>query len=1059
MAPSTSALERTADSTIAVPIALQFSGDGEGVTIIDGGSAVRLFDSTANVLTVQDMTLQNGVADDGGAIRADHQVNAMTTTFSGNGATANGGAISAGSVISTGSTFRNNSPPRTGARSRRPQTPTSSIARSLATVRPRVVPSTCTASPTEPASLFSANRADWSGALDALTIEDTNSTYVDNHAAHDGGAARAGNATILNDTFVGNTADGGGSISLGYVRLTNSIVVNDEGPACSGQATDDGGGNLTTDESCGLPVGESDINTADLHMGALADNGGPTRTVALRPGSLAIDAGVDPCPDEDQRSVPRQNGTPCDSGAFESDAGPDTVAPVVMTAADTSVDATDANGAIATYDPATAVDDRDGPLPADCSPASGSQFAIGVTQVTCTATDSAGNTGFGWFWVTVTSTAVTYPLIVTKDGSGQGKVSDRFGPIDCGAVCSGNYEQGSSVHLMAVADPGSIFTGWGGDSGDCALFNGQTCVIDMNGAKSVTATFALITPVDPLNVTTDGTGTGTVDGTGIACGTVCSADYPDGTQLTLTATAGIDSTFDGWGGDCADRVSEPTCTLTMDGPRTVSATFSLITYPLIVTKDGSGQGKVSDRFGPIDCGAVCSGNYEQGSSVHLMAVADPGSIFTGWGGDSGDCALFNGQTCVIAMNGAKSVTATFALITHPLQLSTAGSGTGTVGYTLAGNLHTCPSDCSADYPDGTQLLLFVTPASDAMFTGWSGDGCSGTAFTCTVTMDQARTITATFVKMFALTVHRAGEGFGTIDQIVPCDIQTHADCSAGVETGHQLHLSATAALGSTFTGWSGGGCSGTGTCSFTATADVTLTATFVPTIYPLQLSTAGSGTGTVGYTLAGNLHTCPSDCSADYPDGTQLLLFVTPASDAMFTGWSGDGCSGTAFTCTVTMDQARTITATFVKMFALTVHRAGEGFGTIDQIVPCDIQTHADCSAGVETGHQLHLSATAALGSTFTGWSGGGCSAPGPARSPPRQTSPSPRRSFPRTGCPLPHSASTRARRRREPPCCSPARTRPTTGPSRGTPGTSAMVPRATGPRFLTCSSTLAPTR
>ena len=79
-----------------------------------------------------------------------------------------------------------------------------------------------------------------------------------------------------------------------------------------------------------------------------------------------------------------------------------------------------------------------------------------------------------------------------------------------------------------------------------------------------------------------------------------------------------------------------------------------------------------------------------------MAVADPGSIFTGWGGDSGDCALFNGQTCVIAMNGAKSVTATFALITHPLgQLSiTAGSGTGTgQGYTLAGNLHTCPSDC------------------------------------------------------------------------------------------------------------------------------------------------------------------------------------------------------------------------------------------------------------------------------------------------------------------------------------------------------------------------------
>ena len=209
------------------------SGDGEGVTIIDGGSAVRLFDSTANVLTVQDMTLQNGAADDGGAIHADHQVDAMTTTFSGNGATANGGAVSAESAIIRA--VRSRTTRRRGWwRGRyRPQTPTSSRTHSPATVPRRVEPSTCTALAHGSRNLFAANVSDWSGALDALTIEDTNSTYVDNHAAHDGGAARAGNATILNDTFVGNTADGGGSISLGYVRLTNSIVVNDEGPACS----------------------------------------------------------------------------------------------------------------------------------------------------------------------------------------------------------------------------------------------------------------------------------------------------------------------------------------------------------------------------------------------------------------------------------------------------------------------------------------------------------------------------------------------------------------------------------------------------------------------------------------------------------------------------------------------------------------------------------------------------------------------------------------------------------------------------------------------------------
>ena len=50
---------------------------------------------------------------------------------------------------------------------------------------------------------------------------------------------------------------------------------------------------------------------------ALADNGGHVLTHRLNYGSLAIDAGVTPCPDTDARGIPRPQNGRCDMGAFE----------------------------------------------------------------------------------------------------------------------------------------------------------------------------------------------------------------------------------------------------------------------------------------------------------------------------------------------------------------------------------------------------------------------------------------------------------------------------------------------------------------------------------------------------------------------------------------------------------------------------------------------------------------------------------------------------------------------------------------------------------------------
>ena len=79
--------------------------------------------------------------------------------------------------------------------------------------------------------------------------------------------------------------------------------------------------------------------------------------------------------------------------------------------------------------------------------------------------------------------------------------------------------------------------------------------------------------------------------------------------------------------------------------------------------------------------------------------------------------------------------------------------------------------------------------------------------------------------------------------------------------------------------------------------------------YPLAVTVAGSGTGTVTGNAAPAL-SCPSgSCSASYAADAPVTLTATPAAGSLFWGWTG-ACSG-AGTCTVTMDKAQSVTALF----------------------------------------------------------------------------------------------------------------------------------------------------
>ena len=85
----------------------------------------------------------------------------------------------------------------------------------------------------------------------------------------------------------------------------------------------------------------------------------------------------------------------------------------------------------------------------------------------------------------------------------------------------------------------------------------------------------VIIPSYNLSVAKSGTGSGTVTSnpTGINCGSTCSASYSYNTQITLSVTPAVGSTFTGWSGACT---GSGTCTVTMDNAKSVTANFNLV---------------------------------------------------------------------------------------------------------------------------------------------------------------------------------------------------------------------------------------------------------------------------------------------------------------------------------------------------------------------------------------------------------------------------------------------------------------------------------------------------
>ena len=293
----------------------------------DGSDGGAIYDNGA-YLTLSHVTFQDnhvsGSGADGGAIfhGPNGTLTILNSTFSGNSAERYGGAIETRVATTiTDSTFTGNNAMRGGALD------------SYASITLTLERVTMNANTAIGPVVGTANTFGQGGAIYFAngTLNINNSTLSGNGSSlytSYGGAIYIFSATlnIHNSTIVANlinTADvgfigGGILINDSTLSYYNTIMAGNTSDDCNTEASTmtiaaNVNNLVRVSVGCGIP-----LLTSDPKLGPLADNGGPTQTRALLPGSPAIDAGNDAtCLPTDQRGILRPQGDQCDIGAFE----------------------------------------------------------------------------------------------------------------------------------------------------------------------------------------------------------------------------------------------------------------------------------------------------------------------------------------------------------------------------------------------------------------------------------------------------------------------------------------------------------------------------------------------------------------------------------------------------------------------------------------------------------------------------------------------------------------------------------------------------------------------
>jgi uncharacterized repeat protein (TIGR02543 family) len=526
------------------------------------------------------------------------------------------------------------------------------------------------------------------------------------------------------------------------------------------------------------------------------------------------------------------------------------------------------------------------------TPASGWAFSGWSGDLTGTS-NPASVTMNGDKAVTATFTQNVYTLTVTVNPTGGGTVTPDKSPP---------YHLNDVVTLTEAPSAGYTFSGWSGDG----TGSGTTRTVTITGNMAVTATFTQ----NQYTLTVNTSGQGSV------AKAPSQATYVSGSSVQLTATPSSGWSFSGWSGD-ASGTANPV-TITMNGNKAVTATFTQNTYSLTVNISPSAGGTVTRSN---------NGPYHLNDVVTLTEAPSSGYTFSSWSGDG----TGTGSTRTVTMNGNKAVTATFTQIMYTLTISTSGSGS------------TSPSTGRRSYGSGSQVQVTATPASGWYFSHWHLDGVdAGSSNPTTVTMSSAHTLQAVFTQItYTLTISVTGSG------------STNPAVGGHVYSqGSSVQVTASPVTGWSFDHWVLDGSSTGSANPYTVTMNSghTLGAVFTQSTYTLTVSTSGQG----------SVSKVPSQ--ATYTYGSSVQLTATPSTGWSFSGWSG-GASGTANPLTIVMNDNKAVTATFTQnTYTLTVNVSPSAGGTVTR----------SSNGPYHLNDVVTLTEAPSAGYTFSGWSGDG---------------------------------------------------------------------------------------
>jgi hypothetical protein len=297
----------------------------------------------------------------------------------------------------------------------------------------------------------------------------------------------------------------------------------------------------------------------------------------------------------------------------------DTTAPSIAPHDNVTAEATSADGAVVNYTNPTASDLVDSSVNVNCSPASGSQFSLGTTQVTCTATDDHGNTAHSTFIVTVEDT--TGPVLSLPDDI----TEEATGPN--GAVVTYNASAEDAVDGAVAVDctpaSGATFA-LGETTVDCSA----TDAAGNESTGSFTVTVEDTTPPElnlPDNITEEATG-------------------PNGNVVNYNATAS----------DLVDGSVSVNCSPASGSQFPIATTTVNCSATDAAGNESTGSFtvKVQDTLAPTDIQFV--GDIDDGDSFFFGEVPNQPTCTATDGGSGLDSCVVSGYSTAVGTHTLKA---------------------------------------------------------------------------------------------------------------------------------------------------------------------------------------------------------------------------------------------------------------------------------------------------------------------------------------------------------------------------------------------------------------------